>query len=144
MRINNQITIGAMAHLALRAALALLASLAIVLSLAGCWGSGALASPFRGTFAGPWTSTGADSGTASFLISPGGSLTGTADDTTINLEISVTGALHNDGTFSGTAVPQGHNPVNVTGTFQISQDENTLTGQLTYGGVTYTYALSRQ
>lgn len=123
----------------------LLILIATAFVLASCWGSGAAApSPFQGTFAGTWTSTGPNMGTANVTITVGGGFTGTEVDTTTNVQGSVTGTLQNNGTFAGTVVPQGGNPVNASGNFQISQDGNTLSGVLTYGGANYTFTLTRQ
>ncbi len=77
-------------------------------------------------------------------VSPGGAFTGTETDTTNNLQGSVAGTLNNNGTFTGTAQVAGHNPVTASGQFSISQDNNTLSGTLTYGSTNYTYTLTRQ
>ena len=123
-------------------ALATLFVAAFVLS--SCGGSAVTApSPFQGTFAGNWTSTG-DVGTATLTVTPGGGVTGNEVDTTINKPGTLTGSLNNNGTFSGTVTPQGANPVNASGTFQISGDSNTLSGSITYNSVNYTYTLTRQ
>ena len=133
------------ASLTARVICPMLALFVAALVLVGCAGSGVAApSPFQGTFAGTWTSTGPDSGTATAVVTPGGGFTGTELDTTTSLQGSVTGALQSNGTFTGTVTPQGHNAINATGVFQISTDKNTLSGTLTYGGINYVFTLTRQ
>jgi|GEM_PF-5350787 len=113
--------------------------------LSSCGGSGSAApSPFQGSFSGSWTSNGADSGTATVKVSPGGSFTGQEADTTTNVDGSVVGELQNDGDFKGTVQVTGHSAIAASGQFQISADQNTMTGTLTYSSVTYTFTFTRQ
>jgi hypothetical protein len=112
--------------------------------LISCGGSGGSApSPFQGTFAGNWISDGPDVGNAQITITPGGHIGGTENDTTISLSGTVNGSIHSNGTFTGTVTPNGGSPVSASGSFSISQDSNTLSGSVVFGGVTYTYTLSR-
>jgi hypothetical protein len=132
--------------MASRFLLSALSLFAGALVLSSCGGSGATQapSPFQGTFAGNWSAVGGDSGTAQITVTPGGGVNGTETDTTINLPGTVAGTLQNNGILTGTITPQGHGPISESGQFQISQDGNTLSGTVTYNGVTYTYTLMRQ
>lgn len=118
---------------------------AVVSTVVSCGGSGVQApSPFQGKFAGNWTSNGPHSGTAVVTLTPGGVFTGSEVDTTNNAQGSVNGALQTNGTFTGTVQPQGRNPIDASGLFQIGQNGTMLNGTLTYGGVNYTFTLTRQ
>jgi hypothetical protein len=142
---SNQPTLHGQAYdVPMKAVALILTLIALTFSLVSCGGNGSSApSPFQGTFAGNWTSDGPDSGTAQVTVTPGGHTTGTEDNTTESVTGSVDGHLHNNGTFSGTVTPQGGSAVTATGTFTISQDGNTLSGTVLFGGVTYTYTLTR-
>ncbi len=117
---------------------------ASIFGLSSCGGSGTTTpSPFQGNFSGSWISTGPDVGTASISVLANGTFSGSELDTTISLHGTVTGHLSNNGTFTGTVVPDGGASVHASGVFSISQDGMTISGNLTFGGVTYTYTLSR-
>lgn len=119
------------------------------LGLASCAGSGVAGppSPFIGEFAGTWAVSGGDTGTADLTIVASGHLTGTITDTTLSVTGSITGHIHADGSITTTTTLPAHAPIGATGTWALSNGNQTLSGSLTTTGNnphTGDYNLTRQ
>lgn len=118
------------------------------ISLFGCGGGGGGTSSdvsiFHGTFAGSWEATDGDVGTANIVISNSGQVSGSIHDTTANLDGTIHGQVGSDGHFAGGYIYPGNQQVTGTGTFTISDGDNTLTGVVTSGSNSATYVLDRQ
>jgi hypothetical protein len=117
-----------------------------VLLLAGCGGSGGGGSsdpsPFAGDWAGAWE-TATQEGTAEVTITESGEISGTVVNTTSSLTAPITGEIQEDGTIEASYTYPGQSTVNGTGTFTLSNGNNTLSGTLTAGGSSADYVLNR-
>lgn len=117
---------------------------AAIFTLISCAGANNDApSPFQGNFTGTWISNATDSGTASINITAEGTFSGDETDTTINLHGVVSGHINSNGTFVGTIHPDGGGSTGASGVFQLTNGNTTLSGQVSSGGVNYTYTLHR-
>src|ERR1700694_3041498 len=104
------------------------------LALAGCGGNGIL-NPFIGTYNGTWTqSNPSDSGTASVIVLPGGSMSGSLHDACGSKDYTVSGTISGSGVVSITLTPSGGTLAGNLG-FEVS---NNLVGTLTNTGGPFT------
>ena len=100
----------------------LLASLTAfaLFALVGCGGNGtgSLTSPFTGTWAGTYSSTG-QSGTANVVIGANGAYVGSGFDNTAQQNYSIQGAITSSGIVTGT-LTEGATTVNLNGNWTIN------------------------
>jgi hypothetical protein len=105
----------------------------IVFALAGCGGS-SLLNPFIGTYNGTWTQTNpSDSGTSTFLILPGGSVSGSLHDTGANVDYTIAGTMSDAGLFHATLTPTAGSTLTINGNMVFNQS-NHLVGTVTITG----------
>jgi hypothetical protein len=129
-------------------ALVIVFSALLSLFLFGCGGSGGGGNGnqvefVQGAYSGTWTSTNSWNGTSSIQIAPNGSVSGTFFNQTLNLTGTIEGDIVSDGSFGGTITIDG-DEYNGDGLFELSNNDDVMTGHMTYQNVTFNFNFTRQ
>lgn len=121
----------------------LLLGVLCTLLLAGCGGGGggganALPSAFAGTYLGSWENKSISHyGSASLVIDTSGSASGTAHNTILDTDGSLSGRISDDGFFNGLSQYPGEQATSMIGTLTLANGHLTGTLQQNVSGTVY-------